>query len=161
MMHGISDAEVSFAEGTAHVTSTRKLDPVSVTDTDTIKALGYSAVLKKITPLTTKKTQLDDKLKDYERLNVDVKQTSRDKKLHVAIIGSGGAAMAAALKSVEQGAQVTIIEGANLIGGTCVNIGCVPSKIMIRGAHIVHLQSHHGRTCHQHRTDNLKSLSKQ
>lgn len=57
--------------------------------------------------------------------------------LHIAIIGSGGAAMAAALKAVEQGARVTLIER-GIIGGTCVNIGCVPSKIMIRAAHIAH-----------------------
>ncbi|WP_407258500.1 hypothetical protein [Klebsiella pneumoniae] len=34
--------------------------------------------------------------------------------------------MAAALKAVEQGAQVTLIERGT-IGGTCVNVGCVPS----------------------------------
>jgi mercuric reductase len=59
--------------------------------------------------------------------------------LHIAVIGSGGAAMAAALKAVEQGAHVTLIERGT-IGGTCVNIGCVPSKIMIRAAHIAHLR---------------------
>ena len=51
--------------------------------------------------------------------------------LHIAVIGSGGAAMAAALKSTERGARVTLIERGTL-GGTYVNIGCVPSKIMIR-----------------------------
>ncbi|GAB4181056.1 MAG: mercury(II) reductase [Rhodocyclaceae bacterium] len=59
--------------------------------------------------------------------------------LHIAVIGSGGAAMAAALKAVEQGAKVTLIERGS-IGGTCVNVGCVPSKIMIRAAHIAHLR---------------------
>lgn len=59
--------------------------------------------------------------------------------LHIAVIGSGGAAMAAALKAAEQGARVTLIERGT-IGGTCVNIGCVPSKIMIRAAHIAHLR---------------------
>lgn len=59
--------------------------------------------------------------------------------LHVAVIGSGGAAMAAALKVVEQGVRVTLIER-DTIGGTCVNVGCVPSKIMIRAAHIAHLR---------------------
>jgi mercuric reductase len=59
--------------------------------------------------------------------------------LHIAVIGSGGAAMAAALKAVEQGAKVTLIER-GVIGGTCVNVGCVPSKIMIRAAHIAHLR---------------------
>ena len=59
--------------------------------------------------------------------------------LHIAVIGSGGAAMAAALKAVEQGARVTLIERGT-IGGTCVNVGCVPSKIMIRAAHIAHIR---------------------
>jgi len=63
-----------------------------------------------------------------------------DHGLHIAIIGSGGAAMAAALKAVERGARrVTLIERGT-IGGTCVNIGCVPSKIFIRAAHIAHLR---------------------
>lgn len=63
--------------------------------------------------------------------------------LHIAIVGTGSGAFAAAIKSVESGASVTIIEGADIIGGTCVNIGCVPSKIMIRGAQIAHSQNQH------------------
>jgi mercuric reductase len=59
--------------------------------------------------------------------------------LHVAVVGSGGAAMAAALKAVEGGARVTLIERGT-IGGTCVNVGCVPSKIMIRAAHVAHMR---------------------
>lgn len=62
-----------------------------------------------------------------------------DTRLHIAIIGSGGAAMAAAIKATERGARVTLIERGT-IGGTCVNIGCVPSKILIRAAHIAHLR---------------------
>jgi len=64
---------------------------------------------------------------------------SDDKNLHIAVIGSGGAAMAAALKAAERGARITLIERGTL-GGTCVNVGCVPSKIMIRAAHIAHLR---------------------
>lgn len=60
-------------------------------------------------------------------------------KQRIAIIGSGGASMAAAIKAAEQGAKVTLIERGT-IGGTCVNIGCVPSKIMIRAAQIAHLR---------------------
>jgi mercuric reductase len=59
--------------------------------------------------------------------------------LRIAVIGSGGAAMAAALKAAESGAQVTVIERST-IGGTCVNVGCVPSKIMLRAAHVAHLR---------------------
>jgi len=62
--------------------------------------------------------------------------------LHIAIVGSGSAAFAAAIRAAEEGARVTMIE-AGTLGGTCVNVGCVPSKIMIRGAHIAHLMHYH------------------
>lgn len=57
----------------------------------------------------------------------------------IAVVGSGGGAMAAALKAAELGAMVTLIER-GVIGGTCVNVGCVPSKTLIRAAHIAHLR---------------------
>jgi len=63
--------------------------------------------------------------------------------LNIAIVGTGSGAFAAAIKASEEGARVTMIEGGRVIGGTCVNIGCVPSKILIRGADIAHLQGHH------------------
>ena len=61
------------------------------------------------------------------------------KESRVAIIGSGGAAFAAAVKAADDGALVTMIER-GITGGTCVNVGCVPSKIMIRAAHIAHMR---------------------
>ncbi|MFK5915714.1 MAG: mercury(II) reductase [Woeseiaceae bacterium] len=73
----------------------------------------------------------------------DSKTASSGNDLHIAIVGTGSCAFAAAIKAVEQGATVTIIEGAEDIGGTCVNVGCVPSKIFIRSAHIAHIQGHH------------------
>ncbi len=69
--------------------------------------------------------------------------TQGDGRLSVAIVGAGSAAFAAAIEAVGRGARVTLIEGAEVIGGTCVNVGCVPSKIMIRAAGIAHLQAHH------------------
>lgn len=62
-------------------------------------------------------------------------------RLRIAVIGSGGAAFAAALKAAEAGVLVTMIERGTL-GGTCVNIGCVPSKIMLRAAHVAQLRRH-------------------
>jgi len=61
-------------------------------------------------------------------------------KLHVAIIGSGSAAFSCAIKAAEGGARVTLIEGAEVIGGCCVNVGCVPSKILIRSAQLAQQQ---------------------
>jgi len=60
--------------------------------------------------------------------------------LHIVIVGTGSGAFAAATKAVEGGAKVTLIERADVIGGTCVNVGCVPSKIMIRSAQLAQQQ---------------------
>jgi mercuric reductase len=55
----------------------------------------------------------------------------------LAIAGGGSAAFAAALRASELGARVLLVnEGP--IGGTCVNVGCVPSKTLIRAAENAH-----------------------
>ncbi|MGG5252489.1 mercury(II) reductase [Neobacillus sp. SM06] len=54
------------------------------------------------------------------------------------IIGSGGAAFSAAIKAVDYGAKVAMVERGT-VGGTCVNIGCVPSKTLLRAGEIRHL----------------------
>jgi mercuric reductase len=69
-------------------------------------------------------------------------RTGGETGLRLAIIGSGSAAFACALRAANEGAHVTMIEQGTL-GGTCVNIGCVPSKIMIRAAHMAHQMQHH------------------
>jgi mercuric reductase len=54
------------------------------------------------------------------------------------IVGTGGAGTAAAIRGSELGAKVAIVEGAEVVGGTCVNIGCIPSKNLIEAAHHYH-----------------------
>ena len=55
----------------------------------------------------------------------------------VAVIGAGSAGFSAAIRAAELGATVTLI-GHGAIGGTCVNIGCVPSKTLIRAVDTIH-----------------------
>lgn len=59
----------------------------------------------------------------------------------IAVIGAGSAGFSAAITAAELGASVAMI-GHGTIGGTCVNVGCVPSKALIRAAEAVH----HGTT---------------
>ncbi len=119
-LNGVN-ATVSYAEGLARVVSQGVVDSKQLLKA--IESKGYAASL------------LDNK---------DTLSSSNDSGLHIAIVGTGSGAFAAAIKAVEQGATVTIIEGSDVIGGTCVNIGCVPSKIFIRGANIANIQAHHG-----------------
>ncbi|MEC7291780.1 MAG: FAD-dependent oxidoreductase, partial [Pseudomonadota bacterium] len=55
----------------------------------------------------------------------------------LAVIGAGSAGFSAAITAAELGANVALI-GHGTIGGTCVNVGCVPSKTMIRAADALH-----------------------
>lgn len=54
------------------------------------------------------------------------------------VIGTGGAGTAAAIRGAELGARVAIVEAAEVVGGTCVNVGCIPSKYLIEAAHHFH-----------------------
>lgn len=53
------------------------------------------------------------------------------------ILGSGSTAFAAALRATSHGARVLMFEK-SVLGGTCINWGCIPSKTMIHAAQFVH-----------------------
>ena len=134
---GVRSAEVSYPKGSAQLV----VEAGTFTDAliAAVAGLGYRAAF-----INAPRTPPNSGRIDGARQRAgDGTRSGRGEgsgKLHIAVIGSGGAAMAAALKATELGAQVTLIERGT-IGGTCVNIGCVPSKIMIRAAHIAHLRS--------------------
>ena len=59
--------------------------------------------------------------------------TDKGRSYDLAVIGSGGAAFAAAIRATTLGKRVVMIERGT-IGGTCVNTGCVPSKALLAAA---------------------------
>ncbi|WP_028464237.1 mercury(II) reductase [Nisaea denitrificans] len=68
----------------------------------------------------------------------DCSTTNRQKNTYdLAVIGAGSAGFSAAITAAEGGKRVALI-GHGTIGGTCVNVGCVPSKTMIRAAEALH-----------------------
>jgi glutathione reductase (NADPH) len=54
----------------------------------------------------------------------------------LVVIGGGSGGIAAARRAAEYGARVALVEGGRL-GGTCVNVGCVPKKLMWNAAEFV------------------------
>jgi mercuric reductase len=60
------------------------------------------------------------------------------------VLGGGTAAVAAVTQANEMGATVALINDGLPLGGTCVNVGCVPSKALLHAAEVVHLARHHG-----------------
>jgi len=63
----------------------------------------------------------------------------------ILIIGSGSAAFAGAIRATELGAKVAIVEK-RVVGGVCVNRGCIPSKMLIHAAKIFHEATSNGFT---------------
>ena len=73
-------------------------------------------------------------------LNPVVGDRSHDYDL--VVLGSGSAAFAAAITATEARARVALMES-NVVGGTCVNVGCVPSKAMLAPAEAYFRAGHH------------------
>lgn len=65
------------------------------------------------------------------------------KRFDIIAIGGGSGGIATMNRAAEYGAKAAVIEG-NLLGGTCVNIGCVPKKIMWYGAQVAEVFQHYG-----------------
>src|SRR5260370_3142373 len=75
-------------------------------------------------------------IQDAQRKKTGFEPLVGDKKhdYDLIVIGSGSAAFAAAIRATEAGSRVALIES-NVVGGTCVNVGCVPSKAMLAPTH--------------------------
>lgn len=76
-----------------------------------------------------------EKIEEISSQPVLALKNEKDYDYDFLIIGSGSAAFSAAIKATEYGARVGMVEH-DTIGGTCVNIGCVPSKTLIRAGSI-------------------------
>ncbi len=71
-----------------------------------------------------------------------VRKGEGDYDYDLAIVGSGGGAFAAAIRALGLGARVVMVERGT-IGGTCVNVGCVPSKTLLKAAETYHRAGRH------------------
>ncbi|MGM0439686.1 MAG: dihydrolipoyl dehydrogenase [Chlamydiota bacterium] len=60
------------------------------------------------------------------------------KKYDVAIIGSGPGGYVAALRCAQLGLSTVCIEKSDNLGGTCLNVGCIPSKFLLQATHTYH-----------------------
>ncbi len=122
---GVTDADVpdwQSARATVVAESGVKADALAAA----VREAGYSAAVKTRKPIGS--------------------PASRDgqdgNQFGLMVIGGGSTGFAAAIKGAELGFKVALVE-VGTIGGTCVNVGCVPSKTLIRSVELYHLAGQH------------------
>ncbi|URD88489.1 dihydrolipoyl dehydrogenase, partial [Musa troglodytarum] len=60
----------------------------------------------------------------------------------VVVIGGGPGGYVAAIKAAQMGLKTTCIEKRGTLGGTCLNVGCIPSKALLHSSHMYHEAKH-------------------
>lgn len=60
----------------------------------------------------------------------------------VIIIGSGPGGYVAAIRCAQLGLKTACVEGRDTLGGTCLNVGCIPSKALLHASHMLHEAEH-------------------
>lgn len=63
-------------------------------------------------------------------------------KYQLAIIGGGPGGYSAAIRASQLGIKTVLIEKSPTLGGTCLNVGCIPSKALLASTEFVHLAQH-------------------
>ena len=64
----------------------------------------------------------------------------------VIIIGSGPGGYVSAIRCAQLGLKTAIVEGRDTLGGTCLNVGCIPSKALLHASHMLHEAEHNFAT---------------
>jgi len=60
----------------------------------------------------------------------------------VIIIGSGPGGYVSAIRCAQLGLKTACVEGRDTLGGTCLNVGCIPSKALLHASHMLHEAEH-------------------
>jgi dihydrolipoamide dehydrogenase len=64
------------------------------------------------------------------------------KEYDLAVIGGGPGGYVAAIKGAQRGLKTVCIEKRGTLGGTCLNVGCIPSKALLNASHHFHSAQH-------------------
>ncbi|MCV2865340.1 FAD-dependent oxidoreductase, partial [Albidovulum sediminicola] len=60
----------------------------------------------------------------------------------VIIIGAGPGGYVCAIRCAQLGLKTAVVEGRETLGGTCLNVGCIPSKALLHASHALHEAEH-------------------
>lgn len=117
---GISQANVSYQNGSCECS----FDPSKTNKGEIVNTINATKNYK------------------IKSMNENKKNGSDQNHFDLIIVGGGSAAFSAAIKAESLGLTTLMINGGLDFGGTCVNVGCIPSKNLIRAAETVYHTTH-------------------
>ncbi len=85
----------------------------------------------------------------YQAAARDMFATDADIECQVVVLGSGPGGYAAAFRAADLGLKTVLVERAPVLGGVCLNVGCIPSKALLHAAKVIedaHAMAEHGIT---------------
>ncbi|HUZ61686.1 MAG TPA: mercury(II) reductase, partial [Hanamia sp.] len=117
---GIKNVDINFKNGTGEI----EFDPAAISKDEIIQSINSS--------------------KSYQakQNDADANRNVASQHFDLIIIGGGSAAFSAAIKANELGLTTLMVNAGLDFGGTCVNVGCVPSKTLIRAAETAYHATH-------------------
>ncbi|KAI0153326.1 dihydrolipoyl dehydrogenase [Xylariaceae sp. FL1272] len=81
-------------------------------------------------------------LPPHQRLSGTLLRPPTHNEKDLVVIGGGVAGYVAAIKAGQEGLKVACIEKRGALGGTCLNVGCIPSKSLLNNSHLYHQIQH-------------------
>jgi mercuric reductase len=117
---GITEAKVSYQKGTCECS----FDPSKIDKEEIITAINETKTYK------------------VKSITENTLDSSNKARFDLIIIGGGSAAFSAAIKAESLGLSTLMVNGGLDFGGTCVNVGCVPSKNLIRAGETAYHATH-------------------
>eukprot|EP00003_Mantamonas_plastica_P022491 TRINITY_DN383_c0_g1_i2.p1 TRINITY_DN383_c0_g1~~TRINITY_DN383_c0_g1_i2.p1 ORF type:complete len:557 (-),score=215.95 TRINITY_DN383_c0_g1_i2:20-1690(-) len=92
--------------------------------------------------LATKSTTSRVSSASSSSANIFSRFYSTDEEQDIVIVGGGPGGYVAAIKAAQLGAKVTCVEKRGALGGTCLNVGCIPSKALLKSSQYYHEAQH-------------------
>ncbi len=127
---GIIEKKVSYPEGKGSFI----FDPNQITKDEIIDTINTTSNYKVV-------GQNETIPKIQSGISGDI-ESNGSYQYDLIIVGGGSAAFSAAIKTESLGLSTLMVNGGLDFGGTCVNVGCVPSKNLIRAAETVYHATH-------------------
>jgi mercuric reductase len=115
--NGIETKEISYTDGTGNFV----YDPEKINKDEIVDIINSTG---------------------HYKVSGELSDNNSSKQFDLIIVGGGSAAFSAAIKAESLGLSTLMVNGGLDFGGTCVNVGCVPSKNLIRAAETVYHATH-------------------